>query len=47
MAYRFLKPSGGITDADEGSTEPGMSKRQQKLKARQEKGDPRVKVKTT
>ncbi|PAV20707.1 hypothetical protein PNOK_0333400 [Pyrrhoderma noxium] len=39
MAFRFLKPSAPAEDLPPEPT----SKRQQKLKARQEKGDPRVK----
>ena len=39
MAFRFLKPSTPVEDLPPEPT----SKRQQKLKARQEKGDPRVK----
>ncbi|EJD01065.1 putative opsin, partial [Fomitiporia mediterranea MF3/22] len=40
MAYNFLRPSG--TPVEDAPAEP-VSKRQQKLKARQDRGDPRVK----
>ena len=42
MAYGFLKPNQGLSE--DAPAEPATSKRQQKLKARQERGDPRVKA---